>query len=91
MEVAILTFLIRTYNAVIWTVVIGRILRNDRSVSRPARRMIVVLMVMGYWTLSFGTLTQFGVDGQIARWVYTAYTAVAAILGSVLAFEREGP
>jgi len=91
MEYAIGSFLIRAANAIVWSFVAYRIIQNDRPISRPARRLISVIVFTGFWLLTLGSLTSFGFDVPTTRLMYTSYTAIALMVGVVLAMEKGGP
>lgn len=79
-------FCVRLANALIWTVLGYRILRGGTKAVHPfTRRLIIVLLVAGYWLLSSGGLVQLiGLPGDLVRLVYTAYTAAAGVIGIAL-------
>lgn len=77
-------FLIRLFNAVVWTFLLFKIVSNG-PVTGLTRLLISSLIFLGFWILTLGTLTNLGIlDGSIVRMVYTGYTAVAAIVGVTL-------
>jgi hypothetical protein len=92
MEFAIGSLIIRAANAIVWSVVLLRIFQHNRPVSPTARKLISVVIIGGVWVLVLGALIPFDLfDGDLARVVYTAYTAVTLIIGITLAMEKGGP
>jgi hypothetical protein len=80
-----LTFLIRTGNALLWTVFVLQTIRSDRPLLRTARLMILPVIFMGMWVLVIGSLVTLGIlSGDVARTVYTLFTAFAAIVALTL-------
>jgi hypothetical protein len=71
---------IRAINAFLWTIVCVRIVQHDQPVPRIIRLLIVTVILGGMWVLTFGGLAPFGVPGEVARFIYTAYTAYAGII-----------
>lgn len=89
MSPELLIFLIRLANALIWSAVVVRAFRGPRPVSDLARGLVLLLLFGGMWVLAFGGLVVLGlVPGDVARFVYTAFTAFAALIG--LAFFIDG-
>lgn len=95
MSAEMLIFLIRLANALIWSAVVIRAFRGPRPASDLARGLILLLLFGGMWTLAFGGLVGLGlVPGDVARFVYTAFTAFAALIGSaflVAGYAEEPP
>ena len=85
----VLTLGIRLTNALLWTAVGWKILRLDRPVRRLTRRVITTIVVFGMWTLVIGGLTSYGVPGDVARLIYTAFTVYSAIVAAALLREPE--
>lgn len=78
-HIAQLALIIRGLNAVLWTLLIRRIVMEDKPVSPLARRVISGVLFFGMWVLVIGALVQFGFPSDMARTVYTAFTAFAGI------------
>jgi hypothetical protein len=92
MEFALGSLLVRAANALVWSIVVMKILRNDRPVSGMARKLISLVLVPGFWVLALGGLVPFSIiESDAIRIFYTAYTAVALIIGVTLAMEKGGP
>lgn len=76
----VLALVIRTVNAVLWTVVGLRVIRYG-PLQPLARKMVNVTIVFGMWALAFGALVRFDiVSSDLSRMVYTAFTAFAAMV-----------
>lgn len=83
---ALVTFAIRLFNAIMWTIVFIKVIRHDRPVSRLVRRIVMTVIIFGMWVLVVGALVQFDwVAGEQARMVYTIFTAYAGLIGLGLA------
>ena len=81
----ILTFTIRTANALLWTAFVLQTLRSDRPVLRTARLMLLIVIFFGMWVLAAGSMVSMGIlPPEIARTVYTLYTAFAAMVALAL-------
>lgn len=80
MEALILSSIIRGVNLILWAAVFGRILRNGLPINRFARSMVATVLLFGMAVLYIGGLVPFGLDAEVTRWLYTAFTAYAAIV-----------
>jgi hypothetical protein len=78
---------IRGVNAVLWGIVIIRILRRDRPVLRLERQLIGMVVLAGMWLLFIGS-TGFLPMGW-AKLLYTAYTAIAAVIAFAIAMGKD--
>lgn len=77
----VVTGIIRLANAILWTIVVVRILHQDRPTIRLVRQLLMFVVLAGMWVLAFGTLASIGViPTALARWVVTMYTALTAII-----------
>lgn len=81
----LITFGIRLANALLWTVFVLQILREDRSLIRFARQMVLPVILCGMWLLVAGSLaTMRIITGEAASLLYTLFTAGAALIALVL-------
>ena len=85
---AIGTLLIRVANALVWTVVVYRIVKRQRPVTTLTRLLISQMVLVGFWLLALGGFTPFGLNGMFLRLLYTGYTAGTLIVGFVLMSEH---
>lgn len=79
-DIDIATLIVRGANLLLWVILGCRIIQADRPVSGMARNVITLVIMFGMAVLFFGALVPFGLDGQVARLVYTAFTAASAIV-----------
>jgi hypothetical protein len=75
------TLAIRGINAVLWTAVIYEVLRSGQPLPRLVRNLSATVILFGMWALFLGGLTTVGaVPGDVARFIYTTFTAYAALV-----------
>lgn len=75
-----LTLAVRVVNAAAWTMLCYALLRDKAPASFLIRGAVILTMAVGMWILVLGGLTPFGFPGWLARGIYTAFTAGAAIV-----------
>lgn len=81
-EIAIV---VRTVNAVLWTIWAVQTFRRDVPIIRLARQMVLPVIVFGMWVLVLGGLVSIQlVNGETARTIYTLFTAFAATVAGTL-------
>lgn len=78
MDLATATLLIRAGNLVLWFLVATRVLLRDEPLTVLGRRMVATVVVFGMTVFVVGALVPFGLPGQLASYIYTAFTAYAA-------------
>jgi hypothetical protein len=86
---AVGTLLIRSANAIVWVALCIGVLRRDRPVYPVERRLLVTVLMSGMIVLAIGALTAFGLPGDAARFLYTAFTAYALIVALAIATTAE--
>lgn len=87
---AIFNGAIRLANAVLWTIVVVRILRTDKPIMRLVLQILVLVIVAAMWVLAFGSLVALGfLDAAIARTVVTVFAGFAAILALTIVRGKE--
>lgn len=94
MEIAIGSLILRTANFILWTLVVIRVFKHDKPVSRLARQLISIVLFFGMGILDIGALVPFGiVSSEVSRTVYTAFTAFAGLiaLGIITTRDNESP
>lgn len=85
MEEAAIAFTVRLANAVLWTVWAYQTFKRDVPLVRLARQMVLPVIMVGMWILVLGGAVSLQlVTGDIARTVYTLYTAFAATVAGTL-------
>jgi hypothetical protein len=72
---------LRTTNAIVWSVWVLQTARKDRPLIRLARQLVLPVILIGMWVYTFGSLTAIGVPGDLARTVYTVFTGFALVIG----------
>lgn len=82
---ALTALTIRSTALVLWLVAGRKIF--DHSISPLGRRMTITVIWGGLAAFVIGGLTPFGLPVDLARTVYTAFTAYAAIVALALALE----
>lgn len=83
--------LLRLTNALLWTVLIVRIFRNDTKPLPPlVRRVLVTVILFGMWMLFTGSLVPFGFPGDWASRLYTAFTVYAGIVAFTILWTYPG-
>lgn len=83
------TLAIRTANAVLWTIICVDLLRRGTPALAAIRRLASTVLLLGMWVFVIGALVQFGVPGEVARFVYTAFAAYAGIIALAIVGERK--
>lgn len=84
-----LAVVIRGINAVLWVVVVLRILRHDRPTLRMVRQLVGIVVLVGMCLLAFGSLAAAGlVPGFWARDAYTIYTGFTAVIALAIAMGK---
>lgn len=74
-------FTIRTVNAVSWTILFIVLFRDSTPVVPLIRSLISFVIMAGMWVLVVGAVaTSYSIDPRPIRLMYTAYTAIAAIV-----------
>ena len=77
----VLIVAVRVVNAVIWTYLFVVFVRDERPAIPMVRNLIMAVVVGGTWMLVMGgAAIGLGLDPQSVRFMYTAYTAIAAIV-----------
>jgi hypothetical protein len=71
---------VRFANAVLWTIVCIRVIQRGEPLPKIVRNMCATVLVLG------GT-TVFGFPGEVARFLYTVFTAYAAIIALAIVTE----
>ena len=72
---------IRVVNAIIWTYLFVVFVRDERPAIPMVRNLIMAVVVGGTWMLVIGAVAiGLGLELQPVRFMYTAYTAIAAIV-----------
>ena len=72
---------VRVINAVIWTYLFVVFVRDERPAIPLVRNLIMAVVVGGTWMLVIGGVAiGIGLDLRSIRFMYTAYTAIAAIV-----------
>lgn len=79
MDLVIGSLLVRGINLALWLVVARRLLRRQEPLPLLTRRVVVLVMTFGMAVLFLGALVPFGFPGDVARMVYTVFTAFAAL------------
>lgn len=81
---------IRLLNAALWTALGITVLQHDRPVPPLVRKLITAVVILGMWTLAFGAVAVLvpAIPSEVARIVYTAFTAFAAIIAAAILMER---
>ncbi len=82
--IAIGSTIIRTANAIIWTLLCVRIFRAGIPVIPLVRTLFVTVFFLGMWVLALGSLTAFGFPTEAARFIYTAFTAYSLIVATAI-------
>lgn len=84
------TIVIRLGNAIIWTIIVRRIRRQDSPVPRLVRRLILSVIFFGMWALFIGSLTAVNIiPGPAARMMYTIYAAYSGSIGLAMITGRD--
>lgn len=91
MELLTIAVGLRFANFLLWTLVILRIFRHDRPVSRLTRQLISVVLFFGMGILALGSLVPFGFPGELARMIYTAFTAFALLIALGIITTSDAP
>lgn len=78
------TLAIRGINLVLWLILGARILRSDRPVSGLARRITLLVIMLGMTALFLGSLTPYYLSPGTVRLIYTAFTSLSAIAATAL-------
>lgn len=81
---AIGALVIRTVNAIAWCYVGIHFIREG-PLSPLGRRMTATVIVAGMVALAIGGLTPFGFPPEVARFIYTIFTAYALIVALAIA------
>lgn len=91
MELFAAALALRVVNAVLWLLVVVRILRHDRPVSALTRKLISLVLLFGMGILVLGALVPFGFPGELARLIYTAFTAFAGLIALGIITTSDAP
>lgn len=90
-ELAIGSLIIRGVNCLLWVTVVVKILRHDRPVSRLARQLISLVLLFGMAVLFMGSTVPFGFPGDVARVLYTSFTAFAGLIALAILTTSDYP
>lgn len=72
---------VRVVNAIIWTYLFVVFVRDERPAVPLVRNLIMAVVIGGTWMLVLGGVAiSLGWDVEPVRFMYTAYTAIAAIV-----------
>lgn len=76
-----IVLIIRTSNAMLWTLVIVQIIRWPLPIPKVIRELLGTVVVFGMWVFVFGAAVPLlNLSYDLIRVIYTAFTAYAGIV-----------